>query len=37
MSIVLLLLQTKSYFIMLDWGREEVMLDWVRVLLQCIK
>lgn len=30
-------LQTKSYFIILDWGREELLLDWVRALLQCIK
>jgi hypothetical protein len=31
------LLQTKSYFIVLDWSREELLLDWVRALLQCIK
>jgi hypothetical protein len=29
--------QTKSYFVMLDWGDEDVVLDWVRALLQCIK
>jgi L-lactate utilization protein LutB len=29
--------QTKSYFIVLDWGRDELVQEWVRALLQCIK
>jgi hypothetical protein len=35
--VALPLPQTKSYFIVMDWGREELLLDWVRALLQCIK
>jgi hypothetical protein len=30
-------LQTKSYYLLLDMGREEMVLEWVRTLLQCIK
>jgi hypothetical protein len=36
-GVALPLPQTKSYFIVMDWGREELLLDWVRALLQCIK
>lgn len=36
-TVCMVVLQTKSYFIILDWGREELLLDWVRALLQCIK
>lgn len=33
----MLLLQTKCYFLVLDWNSEELLLDWVRALLQCVK
>ena len=34
---VILFLQTKSYFLMLDMGRDDLVLEWVRTLLQAIK
>jgi hypothetical protein len=37
MLLYLLLLQTKSYFLLLDMGKEDMVLDWIRTLLQCIK
>jgi L-lactate utilization protein LutB len=30
-------LQTKSHYLLLDMGRDEMVLEWVRTLLQCIK
>jgi hypothetical protein len=30
-------LQTKSYLLMLDLEEEEVLLEWIRGLLECIK
>jgi hypothetical protein len=30
-------LQTKSYYLLLDMGRDEMVLEWIRTLLQCIK
>lgn len=30
-------LQTRSYFLLLDLGAEDAVLEWVRALLQSIK
>ncbi|WIA29168.1 hypothetical protein OEZ86_011679 [Tetradesmus obliquus] len=35
-SVLQTISQTKSYYLLLDMGREDMVLDWARGLLQCI-